>query len=90
MQRQLGCWLRADMLGASVDQKMPCRFALPNLLWVGVHQMMLERDYHPADLQPLSDLDTRKLQRLLQWRPRIRALWHDSGRNEHVWRLKVE
>lgn len=49
--------------------------ALPQLQWLGVHGAMLERDCDPADLQPLSDGDVRKLQNLLQLDGRVPAAW---------------
>jgi DNA topoisomerase VI subunit A len=58
------------------------RFAIPELMWLGVHEAMLEEDCDPADLQPLSDLDVRKLERLLDgdarlpdsWRPELETM----------------
>jgi DNA topoisomerase VI subunit A len=57
---------------------MHCRYALPDLLWLGVHKSMLEADCDPADMQPLSDLDIRKLQRLLNGDARVPDSWRQE------------
>ena len=59
-----------------------CRFSVPTLTWLGVHQDMLAEDCDPDDLQDLTKLDTRKLERLLEggsklpvaWRPEVQAM----------------
>jgi DNA topoisomerase VI subunit A len=53
-----------------------CRFALPDLMWLGVHHNMLEDDCDPSDMQALSPLDVRKLERLLGEDTRVPATWH--------------